>query len=343
MTQRFDPDPDTLPAEELRVVSDAIRREFPLGETRRGVVLMDVDPYHLHAYWQIDPARLEGARAAFGGSDTTYLVLRFRQLQAPEAPGTSALRAALESFDREVNGPRGQVEVSLWGRGGTWEAELGLTALDGGWMSLAQSNRVRMAPAGPARMTSYAVVNLANLVRAAGPQPAAQQSPQTGRADLPAPLGDRLPETEAGRPGKPVPGEVESALFDPSLRGGGPDELEPEFPNPLADSAPAATGEPPVGRIPAQVPPRRPPVEAVPQRVPLPASSASWSATSDLELYAELYVYGHARPGSELNLFGRHIELEPDGGFRQRFPLRADDLLLGSLAYLDDDTMDGID
>jgi hypothetical protein len=41
----------------------------------------------------------------------------------------------------------------------------------------------------------------------------------------------------------------------------------------------------------------------------------------ELELNVELHVYGRARPGAELNLFGRRVTLRPDGSFSFRRPL----------------------
>ena len=38
---------------DLRAISDEITREFPLTGEQSGVVLMDVDPHRLHAYWNL--------------------------------------------------------------------------------------------------------------------------------------------------------------------------------------------------------------------------------------------------------------------------------------------------
>jgi hypothetical protein len=80
----------------------------------------------------------------------------------------------------------------------------------------------------------------------------------------------------------------------------------------------------------------------MPARHPPPgyAASPAWSASvgSDLELHAELLVYGRARPGQELVLFGRRIAVEGDGSFRVRQPLSLAAVAPGALATPDDDT-----
>jgi hypothetical protein len=61
---------------------------------------------------------------------------------------------------------------------------------------------------------------------------------------------------------------------------------------------------------------------------PTPGSLLSYSSSTlarpavDLELHVELHVYGRARPGADLNLFGRRVALRPDGSFSFRRPLR---------------------
>ena len=122
---------------------------------------------------------------------------------------------------------------------------------------------------------------------------------------------------------------------DPSLRGGPADVLEPEFPNPVppervptAEFAAAQQVEPDVPPAPdsyfeaAGIPE----LAASVQRF----SSASLSSSSlgELEIHAELHVYGRARPGRELFLFGRRVPLAPDGTFDIRRVLDPESLLL---------------
>jgi hypothetical protein len=54
------------------------------------------------------------------------------------------------------------------------------------------------------------------------------------------------------------------------------------------------------------------------------------------EINAELHVFGRARPGTQLQLFGRKVPLRPDGTFLVIQPLPSGALVLSSLLVGDD-------
>lgn len=316
---------DPLAREDLREISEQIAREFPLTGGESGVVLMDVDPYRLHAYWSLDAESLEQSRAEFGtAGGRTHLVLRFREVPG-DALGHRQM-APLAVFDLEISEAQGSTEVRIWGAGKTYEAELGFTAEDGGWMSLACSNRVRMPPAGPSSKPALATLDVSSLAPAVHFE-AADAQPNSVSPDKI--LGATAVETAtAGAQDLPM-------ADDPSLRGGGPDQLDPEFPNPY----PAEHALKLAPETAEQVQPNLPEpangyfkAESV-QTLSSSAFSLSSFAQADaeLEIHAELHIYGHARPDREILLFGRRVPLESNGTFHIRQILRADASLLALL------------
>jgi len=99
------------------------------GETR--VVLLMVDPYLVHAYWEVSPDTLREAKSRIG--DSAQAVLRFY-----EASG---------SFDVDVDLRARNWYVSLWSADKSYRVDLGLR--DGGFVRLARSNVVSTPPALP--------------------------------------------------------------------------------------------------------------------------------------------------------------------------------------------------
>jgi hypothetical protein len=280
---------------------------------------------------------VEQSRAEFDAAGVkTHLVLRFREV-ADEADSHQHM-APLEVFDREIREVQGNTEVQIWGAGKTYEAELGFTADDGGWMSLACSNRVRMPPAGPTPQPALATLD----VSAAAPSVHFAAAANTTGAHPDSRVAD-------------TPGEVAAAdsvtaraqdlpmAEDPSLRGGGPDALDPEFPNPFPPEQALSTELETSKRVQPDVPTAANGyLEAAPVQ-PLASSvqhySSSTLADAELEIHAELHVYGRVRPERQMRLFGRSVPLAPDGTFHVRQILQADAPLLSLLlAGVEDQT-----
>jgi hypothetical protein len=134
-----------LPLEELRAISDEIAHTFPMPIEETELVLMEVDPHRVHAYWNVDGVDLAAARDRLGAvGPPAPLVLRFYDVTPssardvdPEGP-----------FDVEVQGLQSHTYVDLWRDGRAYEAELGLRTAEGGLERLAGSNTVQTPRAG---------------------------------------------------------------------------------------------------------------------------------------------------------------------------------------------------
>ncbi len=126
-----------LPPDVLRRISEEIRRSFPDASDENELVLMDVDPRRVHAYWTLNYGDVAEARRTLGEAGRqAAMVLRFYAVadgDAPDAwPG--------QSFDVEVQGLQSRHYVDVTGDGGRYFAEVGLRAPDGSLISLARSD-----------------------------------------------------------------------------------------------------------------------------------------------------------------------------------------------------------
>ncbi len=302
---------ESLARADLRAISDEIAKEFPLTGERSRVVLMDVDPYWLHAYWNLCPESLQRAQADFAAAgQKIHLVLRFRELSDQEADVHHSGTLPLEAFDQELWDARGRVEVEVRGGGGRYQAELGLTAADGGWRSLAHSNSVQMPPAGPFPEPGMATLNIAAELPL-------EDTAEEGGNSLASVITEGLPMAD-----------------DPSLRAGPAEVLEPEFPNPASLERAPAGQLAVLQRVGPEVSPA-PDVYFEAAGFPDLAATAkcfssaalSSSALGELEIHSELHIHGRARPGRELFLFGRRIPLASEGTFDVRRVLDPESLL----------------
>ncbi len=124
----FIPDP-----EELRRVAEEVGAQFPPPRLGTELVLLEVDPRRAHAYWNVDLADFESARALTGECDCP-MVLRLRDVTAGAAAGST--------FDIEVQGLQNHWYIDLWEPGRAYVAELGLRQPDGTLIGIARSNRV---------------------------------------------------------------------------------------------------------------------------------------------------------------------------------------------------------
>jgi hypothetical protein len=293
-----------LSARELRAVSDAIAADFSRESPQFELLLVAVDPFHLHVYWHHSATLIEEAcRAITQRGERAHLVVRFRELAAQERPGGMG-PLPLEVFDLELDSPRGDAQVRMSGSGRRFEAELGLTAADGGWQPLARSNPVSLPPAAPVTETGY----------------------ETWDVSEAAPPVEQMTEQGAG---EFTPATVTPEL-DPSLRGGAADELDPVFPNthppaapPLADAGDTAR------QVAAQLPEYPPDEESEEIEYALPGSAAAApghqgdSSSSGLirELHAELHLWGEAAPGRSVSWGGHELPVTTHGEFSLTLPL----------------------
>jgi hypothetical protein len=132
-------------AAELRQVSTHITTQWFLPVEGNRLTLMEVDPWRVHAYWNVAEAKLAAARSSLadGGPDAA-LVLRFTDL----SPGTPDLAPPHPRFDIEVQQARNNWYIGLWRDAKHYSAELGLRAADGAFVALVRSNEVSTPRAG---------------------------------------------------------------------------------------------------------------------------------------------------------------------------------------------------
>jgi len=265
------------PAEELRRVAEEVRLAFPRPLRAPQLVLIDVDPRHLHAFWTLDAASVDAARRASAGSGReATMVLR--------VSGTGD--GPCDAFDVEVAGLQGQCYVDIWGETRSYRGELGLRRADGSLDALAPPALVQLPSAGPAgqapkvpaetpaaaappaevaRSTNVAAAPAAPTMPAAPPPLPAHELPEPVRHPFP------LPPTEAGAY-DPEPRAVALATTagaQPVAAGAPP----PPAPAPVPRPMPAAHELPEPVRHPFPLPPTEAGVyDPEPRPVPPPAA-----------------------------------------------------------------------
>ena len=154
----------------LLEASEEVRSSFPREHAGTELVLIDVDPHRLHAFWTIPVALMEDARARPGGAGAA-MVLRVFPL-ANGARGASF-------FDVEVGGLKGRTYVDVWQPERRYTASLGLRTAGGEFIAFANANEIALPPAGP----------VPEPVPPAEPLPSAEPAPseETAAGDDPFP------------------------------------------------------------------------------------------------------------------------------------------------------------
>jgi hypothetical protein len=329
-----------LSPEALRAVSDEVALSFPAPFDESELVLMDVDPHRVHAYWHVAPADIEPV-AGTGGPP---LVLRVHDVteEAPASP------QHWEPFDIPVQGRESHCYVDLWQDGRTYEAELGVPGPRGEFVSLARSNPVHTPSLGPAdEAPPRAGAPPPPLGTTAGHGAGPPQAPEAGAPGGvldPAAVGAPAPTPGPEAPEHPA--VTETALIPPL-----PGSLAPEFPNAAPVEAQTPPAEPAALGAGAEGPSPAGAYGPAAEGVAPPAAGAPGPAAADLaalsttpivtysssalgapelllEVSAEVHVYGRARPGTRLQLFGRPVPLRPDGSFSVRRPVPAGALVI---------------
>jgi hypothetical protein len=285
--------------EDLRAVAESVRAAFPRPFSKSELVLIDVDPRHIHAFWTLQPGVLAEARSRLGAnSGDAPLVLRF----ATDEPNDA--RASV--FDVEILGLQGQTYVDIWDDARRYGAELGLRRSDGWLLPIVTSNIIELPRLGPAETAADV-----GDIRAAG-----------------AGTGGIMANHDLANIASPAADTSGATAAEPT-----PEPLAEPFPSP---PAPMSEGAPPP---PAPAEAGTPPPLAL-ENVLSVSSFALGRETVQLEINAELHIFGRARPGSELNLFGRRVALRPDGTFSLTRPLPNGALILSALLSGGDDTSD---
>lgn len=183
--------PAELTQETLRQVAEAVRGAFPRPSANCELVLLDVDPRHLHAFWNIPPDQITRLRSEVAAVDEDPpLVLRIAEVSPQGKP--------IEAFDIEVIGLQGQFYVDIWGDARRYQGTIGLRLPDGALVTLARSNVIDLPRGGvsddntwreialPAPPAAAAAAHTAALSHAPSFTPAAT-APSTSPSLLPSP------------------------------------------------------------------------------------------------------------------------------------------------------------
>lgn len=379
-----------LSRDELRDVAEEVRRAFPRPLRAPQLVLIDVDPHRLHAFWTVTAEAVERVRQELGESGRDAgMILRLTEREGESRDGAS--------FDVDVVGLQGRSYVDIWGEARRYSGYLGLRRADGRLHQLAGPALVELPRLGPVdeQPQPTAAHDADAPASAPVPAPAPAKSPTVivewvnspaGPADFPqppnqpgsfdplgptsgsggpasaaapAPAGEAVQQTEAAAPApaeqaptggeRPSPGPAATAQPANDFGRSEAEELiggflpleAPDRNVPAAEDAGggAQEGVPAEPQQQQEAPDR---AEALPLENVLTLSSFALSSFAlgrepvDLEINAELHVFGRARPGTRLQLFGRPVALRPDGTFSIIRPLPSGALVLSSL--LIDDT-----
>ena len=308
-------------SETLLAVTEALADSFPIPNTPSQLVLMDVDPQHLHAYWHLsapDPDLASSGWLRLHGGATVQ--------EQPVTPDVNRCYWTLQSA-------------------GDYRAELGIRAADGAFVSRLTSNPVHL-PAS-AFSVPYALPPAPVASEIPAPvSPPPEPVTETHSATPPLPVDSEPALAETGwlipefpyllNPTPPAPALLWPAeLAPPSVAPPLTDHAVLPAVWLVQDEPPAAppqllhTLTPPPPQLAQLVtPPREPPFHATPTAAatssPPVIPLEQWLGNSSshlgqhnplVNLQAELHLYGTAHPGSLLSLSGQQVPLRPDGSF----------------------------
>ncbi|MGA9057000.1 MAG: DUF4912 domain-containing protein [Terriglobia bacterium] len=143
--------------------------EFPHFYEHTRVVLLPVNPYLVHVYWEVPPHDLKEIKKLLGRPALrAQPVLRFRDITSIIFDGTNAH----SHFDVDIDLGAGNWYVHLWGPAKSYCVDLGLRTNDGQFHPLARSNIAqtpRARPSGRAEETYMLVEGDYHRVEAVPP------------------------------------------------------------------------------------------------------------------------------------------------------------------------------
>ncbi len=124
----------TGPVQEQRPAPE----NLPFGYGEEKIALMVRDPYLVHAYWEVTPARIEREKAWFGWN--SKLGVRIYDVTGVQFDG----RNALGYFDQEVFERLGSWYFDVGRPSHAFVADVGLLSPEGKFLTLARSNPISM-------------------------------------------------------------------------------------------------------------------------------------------------------------------------------------------------------
>lgn len=349
----MNPDPEANGADKigdpgLQSLLDDVSHSVALPTPKTELILIELDPHRAHVYWNIEPARIDPARP---------LVLRVYDIT-----GTGDIANAEQTYDVEVNGPHGRWYIDCWRDDRTFVAGIGYRQADGSLDTLARSNEIHTPPAHAVETDAFSL-HLDPNGRPVRTELPFLEPPAPDEKDVPGaiepiqlldpdfPLAEwieaRVAEAEsAGMAAMAeAAGEAAVAFVDASeVQGLYPlvfpdaealkdfvpenDEAVQAYyrtveclpPPPEPEVAPE-----PVASSTSTPPEAEPPVtKSMALEHFIGCSSLEFAGRrEELEVHAELHIYGRAKPGTRLTLYGQTLVLQPDGAFSIRRPIPA--------------------
>jgi hypothetical protein len=269
---------------------------FPLVLERTSLVLLDVDPNHLHAFWTLAQDDLERARTAFpsgGGAPQLVVCLRRRNDQG----GTEIVTCIPLAGAR-----RGDARFALTHDDGAYQAEVGLRNPNGGWALLVRSNQARLPRPVGIEIPAWDGVEPEPPAAAGQPAKPQAQAPETEALSAAAVVDGQATEAEPiavgaaprrdwamGQP--PAPGTRPALWVLAAAAAGRPLDAASLAPHPPADAGPPrgpdVQAQGPAGQpadLRAPEPASDTPTQAFRPAEPVPESeSLSWVQESRLE------------------------------------------------------------
>lgn len=306
----------------LRDVAEQVRESFFREMDSAELVLIDVDPLVLHAFWRIPLSRFRDAQSALGPDDT--LAPMYLSIEEADEDGRD-LSGSPDVFDVRVSGLQSRAYIDVHSTGRCFRAVLGLRGKDGVFVELARSNVARLPPLGPSGQRHADIQHQPTVIPAwpATQSDTADLTEQPGQTEERADRGPPMPpESSVPQPGEAWPQELlaphplpQAAAVDlqPGNDGDRGDVIEPPQPS----DAPS---------------PQEHEAFALDEILPISSYVLAGSGDDvDLEVTAELHIYGRAKPGRAVQLCGKPVRLRPDGSFSIRRILPNDPQLISAL------------
>jgi hypothetical protein len=285
------------------------------GQTR--LTLMGIDPFWIHAYWEVTPPDHEAAMARLGPERASaHWILRFYDVTYIDFDGTNAHGW----FDQPVDPSARNWYVNLWSSEKTYCADLGALAPSGRFERACRSNFVHTprADESPHYQPEWLHVEGGfDKVASATTLPASESPvsvgdcPPLAQAELPISDESALQVIDvdickdSGDLSPPVAGASERAALGNR-----------------ADPAPAVPRDRSGGTRPGSAW-----HEVRGDSTPTLGSfgSASWAPTEhaamDLKLNAEMITSGRAQPGQAVQVNGQWLKVDTDGTSSMRLTL----------------------
>jgi len=317
----------------------------PLARGGTRLVLSAEDAGRLAVRWHVEQRDLQHLRGVFPrGVDPTPVIQLIRLTGA--GPGEPIARVSLS--DAELLSA-GQVGFDVCGGGFSVQAELGLETPAGGWLLLVRSNPIsasagsistppdvvpldldslRFEPAlaatGADLVPVFPEVRVGAALQGMGAPPASPLAPGSAtvvEADpesLASDLATHLSVSDAAEPGA----KPDSAVAGPASAPADVGEVHGQQAGVVSGGAPASASARDGTALPA----------GRPRSSSYGISDPRYGAGGEgIEVHTELLVYGKAKPGSEIDLFGHRIQVGSGGRFSLHLPVSNSALLQQAL------------